>query len=123
MCDGTGWVDGLPWWLLLTLRRQSPARPHLPPEEFTFYGRLPDPVQVFRGCDRSGVRGVSWTMRLPTAEFFAVTRRGAPFPDPVIASATIPKAGIFWATHDRSEWEIVLDPDYLQELEVYPAVA
>jgi hypothetical protein len=41
-------------------------------------------------------------------------------PDPVVATAVIPKEHIFFVTDDRSEKEIVLDPRRLGKLLIEP---
>jgi predicted DNA-binding transcriptional regulator AlpA len=56
------------------------------------------------------------------AEFFAIHRRGASFPDPVIAHAFIPKAHVFYADNGRNEAEVVLDPRRLRKLTIEPFV-
>jgi hypothetical protein len=73
-------------------------------------------LQVFRGCSRARVCGIAWTMERTIAEGFARGHRGIRVPDPVVASALIPKDAIFFATDDRNENEIVLNPRRLRGL-------
>jgi hypothetical protein len=108
MCDATWWVRDA---LLLTLRRQAPG-PALTDDA------IPERVRVFRGCSHERVLGVSWSTARTVAEGFARGHRGIPVPDPVVASGTIDKRDVFFATDDRSEREVVLDPDGLRDLEV-----
>ena len=61
----------------------------LPPAARTFYEALPDPVPVWRGCDR-GERGVHWTTWRAVAEGFATGKRCLNA-HPILASAEIPK--------------------------------
>jgi hypothetical protein len=79
---------------------------------------LPDKLRVFRGCSRERVLGVAWTTDRQVAEGFARGHRGIPVPDPVVASGVIDRRQVFMTFDDRSESEIVLDPDGLRELNV-----
>jgi hypothetical protein len=54
------------------------------------------------------------------AEAFATGHRGIRVPEPVVASAIIPKEHIFFATVDREEKEIVLNPRRLRKTLVEP---
>jgi hypothetical protein len=110
-CDAT-W--DLQDFLLRVLRIKSPARPFLPPEQQALLDNLPDQVQVFRGCSRDRVCGVSWTTSRKVAEGFARGHRFIKVPDPVVVMATVNKRGIFLVNHARSEDEVILDPDHLQ---------
>ena len=52
------------------------------------------------------------------AEGFAHGHRGIRVPDPVIASAWVPKASIFALFSDRSESEALVDPARVVDLQV-----
>ena len=113
-CDDT-WM--LKTRLLRAMKKAGPVMLELLSEhERRFFEGLPAQVPVFRGCSRPRVRGISWTMERTIAEGFARGHRGIQVPDPVVASALIPKDGIFFATDDRSEKEIVLNPRRLRRL-------
>ena len=109
-CDDT-------WSVSADLRRalrrhhaKSPGTRYLGKADRAFFDVLPDPVEVFRGCRRPRVRGVSWTTCATVAAGFARGHRGIRVPDPVIAQAMVPKAAVFAAFTDRQEQELVLDP-------------
>ena len=82
--------------------------------------KLPAQVRVFRGCDKSRIRGVAWTTRADVAEAFAHGHRGMRPRDPVMGSAIILQQHIFFVDDDRSEREVVLDPRRLRQLVIKP---
>jgi hypothetical protein len=104
--------------VLELLRKNAPAMPYLDEEQSEALSDLPEVIEVWRGADRTTVRHFSWTTKQKTAEFFAVYRRGAPFPNPVIAHAFIPKAHVFYFESARNEAEVLLDPRRLRKLTV-----
>jgi hypothetical protein len=92
------------------------------PDGGIFHEDLPDLIEVWRGTDRTRVRNMSWTTDRKVAETFATGMRGGAFPDPVVAHAFIPKQWVFYASNDRSEAEVVLDPRRLRKLTIEPFV-
>jgi hypothetical protein len=62
------------------------------------------------------VRGFAWTTDRAVAEGFAGGHRGIRVPDPVIISAVIRKEHVFFATNDRSEHEVIVNPRRLRQL-------
>jgi hypothetical protein len=116
VCDAT-W----PWRsdLLIYLRRHHADEPgpgYLQADDLSLYNSLPDQIEVFRGCSRSRVRGISWTVDRSVAEGFARGHRYIRVPEPVVARAVIPKLTIFAALAERNEGEILLDPRRLRRL-------
>ena len=103
------------------MRDCGPALEYMPPEIRAAYDALPYLIEVGRGTDRKRVRNFSWTTKPEKAEFFAVHRRGMPFPNPVIAHAFVPKAHVFYADNGRNEAEVVLDPRRLRKLTIESA--
>jgi hypothetical protein len=91
------------------------------PLDRAFYEGLPDRVTVFRGCGRRRVRGLPWTTDRQIAERFARGGRFPPPPDPVVASAEIEKADLFFVSTDRKESEVILDPKLVQRLRLETA--
>jgi len=85
-------------------------------EQRVFYDSLPDSVEVFRGCSLPRLRGISWTTDRAISESFARGHRSIRVPEPVVASAVIPKKEIFFVATDRQESEIVLNPDRLRKI-------
>jgi hypothetical protein len=90
-------------------------------EARAFFDGLPDLVAVHRGCSRPRVRGVSWSTDPEVAAGFAAGHRGIRVPDPVIASAVIPKTHVFTVFVERRESEVILDPRRLRALAWEPA--
>jgi len=114
-------------WVILNLMRGhrdngNPAIPYMESDDRDYYDDLPELVEVWRGTDRKRVRNISWTTDRKVAEKFATGMRGGAFPDPVIAHAFIPKQWVFYASNDRSEEEVVLDPRRLRKLTIEPFV-
>ena len=75
---------------------------------------------MHRGCSRPRVRGVSWTTDRAVAKTFARGHRGIRLPEPVVATAMVPKAAIFATFTERNESEIVLDPRRLRRVRIAP---
>jgi hypothetical protein len=64
------------------------------------------------------VRGIAWTTDLDVARSFAHGHRNIGVPDPILASAVIPRETVFSVAIDRNEAEIVLDPRRLRSLSI-----
>lgn len=75
-----------------------------------FFRSLPDEVTVYRGASRERIAGLSWTTNPVVAWLFARGPRGSRVPDPVVATGTVDKANILWATDRRNEREILGEP-------------
>lgn len=106
--------------LLQVLRAMEPAVPFFSPEQRAFFDALPAQINVFRGCSGPRVRAVSWTTDRTVAEGFARGHRTLGVPEPVVASAIIPKQYIFFVTNDRNEKEVVLNPRRLRRPMIEP---
>jgi len=91
-------------------KARKPAWAFFSPSQRQFFETLPPLVRVFRGCARLRVRGIAWTVDRAVAEDFARGHRGIRVPEPVVASALIPKEHIFFVTNERQEKEVVLKP-------------
>jgi len=107
--------------LLRALRRnatQAPPYTQMPRVSAKIFDTLPDDVQVFRGCSRERVAGLSWSLSRDVATQFAHGHRGLVVPHPVIAEATISKRAIFALMTSRAERELVLEPDKLTHIQV-----
>ena len=114
-CDNT-WRWGERF--LRLMQRNGDARPFMDQDQTEFLGRLPNEVQVFRGCSRSRVNMISWTTDREVAEDFAAGHRSIRVPEAVVASAVIQKDLIVTVILDRQEAEILLDPMQLQNVAV-----
>ena len=80
--------------------------------------KSPEVVEVYRGItdyNKKYVKALSWTLSKKTAEWFAdrFSSKG------IIYKALIPKEHILAYFNGRNEKEIVLDPKYLQDIEIY----
>ena len=82
-----------------------------------FFSLLPPMVIVFRGCAAGCSLGVSWTTTQNIAKQFALEHSGRRL-NQVLATAKINKKHIFAVCVERGESEIILDPKYLQELQL-----
>ena len=107
-CDATWKHRKRVLWAMEKARK--PAWAFFSPSQRQFFETLPPLVRVFRGCARLRVRGIAWTVDRAVAEDFARGHRGIRVPEPVVASALIPKEHIFFVTDERQEKEVVLNP-------------
>lgn len=82
-----------------------------------FYAELPDPVPIWRGCERGRERGISWTTSRQVAEGFARGKRCINSV-PTLAQAVIPKAHVFGVFLERKEHEIAVDYRRLRKLKI-----
>lgn len=114
-CDDT-WSESLV--LLRILHEHGSGAQFLQGEARSFYEGLPDLVPIFRGCSRQRLRGLSWTTNLEIAEGFARGHRNIRVPDPIVATAKIPKEAIFAVCVERGESELVINPRRLRTLTV-----
>jgi hypothetical protein len=109
-CDGTEHVQDR---LIRSLRGHGSGVAFLSSEARDFFSRHPDPIPVFRGCSRARVRRISWTTNEDVALAFVRGHRAIAVPEPVLASALVPKSAVFAVFLDREESEVLLDPDGL----------
>ena len=96
---------------------QEPAINYMHPADKKFFSLLPQRVIAFRGCSAGCSRGISWTTSQSIADRFAVEHSGRR-PNRVVASAKINKRHIFAVCSERGEDEIIVDPKYLQEVQL-----
>ena len=92
-----------------------------------FFESLRDEIVVYRGAARERIAGLSWTSNPKVAWRFASGHRGIRPHDPVVATGTIAKSDIWWATDRRNEKEILGEPrdieiEGLFELQPYIAL-
>jgi hypothetical protein len=109
--------------LLSLLRRHAAvecSREYMSRTGRAFLDSVPRWIRVYRGCSASRVRGISWTTQPKAARGFARGHRLISVPEPVIATATIPKEAVFFVSTDRKEHEIILDPRSLSGICVEP---
>jgi hypothetical protein len=85
-----------------------------------FFQSLPDQITVYRGASRQRIGGLSWTTSKIVAWGFAYGHRGIRVLDPVIATATINKTNILWATDQLSEREVLGVPRDIK-IEAFPS--
>ena len=88
-------------------------------EEMAIYNALPDEVTVYRGVtsnNLSGTEALSWTLNPEVAEWFA--NRFESIKGRVYV-AKINKNDIFAYFDSRSECEVIVDPNYLTNIQIY----
>jgi hypothetical protein len=123
MCDDTSRC--LPD-LLVLIRAHVAAGEHpakyWDAEAFGFREALSAAVTVYRGCSRSRVDGISWTIDRSVADNFARGHRFIPVPDPVIATGTIARDLILAVFIERNEKELLIDPRDLKDRAIISAV-
>ena len=73
------------------------------------FAQLPDRVVIYRGCTDENEGGWSWTTRREIARGFA-TRFGQ---DGHMLRATVKKSNIIAYFNRRDEYEVFIDPDYV----------
>jgi hypothetical protein len=114
---------GRTWFYMPELRRlaESAKQPscaqYLSGAALTRFDRMPSRIRVYRGCSRARIDGLSWTINRAVAESFAYGHRGVRVPNAVIATGTISKNDIYGLIVDRSEEEVLLEPDLLSGVE------
>jgi hypothetical protein len=104
-CDDT-W-----WWrvVLLDIMRSQATRHKV----------TPGMRQIWRGCSRARVRGISWTTDRTVAERFARGHRGIRVPNSVVAEAYVDETAVFAEIDGRSEHERLVDPRRLRRLVIH----
>jgi len=105
--------------VLIKLFEKVPPALLMDERDYAAYERLPKNITVYRGLQgkRARVEGLSWTLDLGIASWFAnrFGQHGQVF------KAVIPKKDVFFFTNARGEREVVLDPRELRKVgEVEP---
>lgn len=95
-------------------------REALDANERAWFDRLSGKFKVYRGCAENRIDGVCWTTDRDVAVSFAKGHRGIKLDSPVVVSATCYKDDVLLAVNDREEFEIVVDPDELEDVWVEP---
>lgn len=116
------------WYLRDDLRGQlqrfedeAPGVQFLSVEARAVYDVLTDPVRVFRGCSRERVMAATWTPDREVAPSFAHGHRFIEVSAPVIASGLMQKWAVYGVCIDRGESDVILDPQYVYDLELEAA--
>lgn len=86
------------------------------PDDFTYFNDLPETVTIYRGLmdSKAKVRGLSWTTDPATANWFA--KRFAKNGN--MMKSKINKKQVFMFTNERKEYECVVNPRGLQNIEI-----
>ena len=77
-------------------------------------------LQLYRGCSRSRVLAISWSLSESVARGFARGHRGIGVLDPVIATVRVPRDHVLLYLNDRQEQDALLLPDMLHDVRVVP---
>lgn len=94
----------------------SPALGFDDEDELAAFAALPARIKVYRGCLPHNEQGWSWTTNIDTANFFA--KRGFGSKERIILQAIAPKEKVLAYLNNRSENEIVIDPEDLEYVKV-----
>lgn len=84
-------------------------------EDAEWFASLEENVTIYRGGSDYRAWGASWTTSRMVAESFARGHRGYEVFYPVISTAVIPKDLILFASNDRGEQDIVVNPRRLRK--------
>lgn len=117
-CDTT-WNYRSQVLALLRRHAQIPLE-HLSEDDQYVLRNLPPLVTIYRGCSRDRVRGLSWTTNRAVAVEFAEGHRGIRVPLAVVATAVLPRVKVFTVFSERSEDELLVDPDALRIVAIKP---
>ena len=120
-CDDTWYLRDDLLGQLQRFEDEAPGVQFLCAEARAAYDVLTDPVRVFRGCSRERVMAVTWTTDREVAAGFAHGHRFIEVSAPVIASGLMPKRAVYAVCIDRGESDVILDPQYVYDLELEAA--
>ena len=91
---------------------------HLDNEEKDWFNGLEDDVIIYRGAQSYNQQGLSWTTDSEVAKKFALHARGVVHDNPRIVTGKIKKDSVFYATNARKEYELVVNFNEVQILDV-----
>lgn len=111
-CDDTWEHQAL---LQRAMYRNRPGHPHLKGSNLAFWKSLPKRVTIFRGCDATRWRSLSWTTDRAVAESFAQGHRGIRCADPVVLQTTVSRAFVWGVCTDREESEVLVKRGTLKD--------
>ena len=120
-CDDTWYLQDDLLGQLQRFELEAPGVEFLSTEARAAYDALPDPVRVFRGCSRERVMAVTWTIDQEIAADFAHGHRSIKVPAAIIATGLVPKRAVYGVCIGRGESDIIIDPQYVYDLEVEAA--
>lgn len=86
-------------------------------EDYKIYSKLDDVVTIYRGVteeNKNNIKALSWTLNYNTAKWFA-ERYGS---ERYIYKAQIDKNHIFAVNNRREEFEVIVDPKFLTQIEL-----
>jgi hypothetical protein len=78
--------------------------------------KLPSQIRVFRGHQKPNQKGFSWTLAYTTAKWFG--RRYATAGHARVSQGVVQKSDIIGLVLSRNEMEIVVDPRYVQDIQI-----
>jgi hypothetical protein len=122
---GDIWTDTENLWQNVDVWRRclTSPRPHRhdmmsADERACYVNVLPDEITVYRGYDERGTaRGLSWTTNKIVAKFFA-RRLSEPGATLYLAQGTVDKADVLAYFDGRSEYEVVVLPENVRDIQV-----
>jgi hypothetical protein len=95
------------FWVEFFLADRGEREHLMEPEDHAALAQLPDSLKIYRGACPRHARGLSWTMDLPVAAWYA--DRFSSMGQAYILSATLPKRKVLAYFNTRHEYEVVID--------------
>lgn len=85
-------------------------------EEKVWFDGLGDKFTIYRGCLEDRIDGASWTTDRAVAESYAADYQGLTKSRAVVVSARCDADEVLLALNDVGEFEIVVNPEYLENV-------
>lgn len=103
---------------LVSLFKQCDPKILMDEEEYQKFQNFPETLEIYRGVttyNQKNIKALSWTLKEAKAKWFATrySEKGK------VYKATIGKQNVLAYFTGRNEAEIVVDPKYLENIEVY----
>lgn len=103
-------VIGAPAWVAMFRAAGQLLRP-------TNHPTLDNPLTIYRGTLPTCRRGMAWTTQRTKAEQFRVRRELAEHTPAFVYRATVPLDAVLGAFNTRGEYEIVIDPAFVDHVD------
>ena len=100
--------------LLKYLRKRTPARQMMDPNELEVYENLGDEVTIYRGCYSSNRRGICWSLDRDAAARYPFMDRYVQPGTPLLVEGVVNKGKIIAVKLNYGEVEIITDPVHVK---------
>lgn len=121
---GTVWIDSEnirenyeTWTDLLRSGNPDHMRSMMSNDEMLALDALPDAITIYQGHTSERDDGWSWTTRLETAAWFARRFASLERDEAMLSTAWVPKTDVVAYLLSRNEYEILVDPDNVRDIE------